>query len=41
MKSIKFAVLAASVVATLALAACRCEEAAPLKLGAADIVDAR
>lgn len=41
MKSIKIAVLAVATVATLALAACRCEEPAPLKLGAADIVDVR
>jgi hypothetical protein len=36
MKGFKFAVLAASVIATLALGACRKEE--PLKLGASEVV---
>ncbi len=39
MKGFKFAVLAASVLAVVALGACRREE--PLKLGASDVVSAR
>lgn len=39
MEGLKLAILAASVFATLALGACRCEE--PLKLGASDVVSVR
>ncbi len=39
MKGFKFAVLAASVLAAVALGACRHEE--PMKLGASEVVSAR